>query len=95
MLNPAVWGRGFATEAAHACAHWCFRNLDVPYLTAMIRPDNIRSIRVAERLGMTPLRHDVLLDIPVVVYSISPGTGEASARRPTCPARRMSPTRCA
>jgi RimJ/RimL family protein N-acetyltransferase len=50
---------------------WGFRNLDVPYVTAMIGPDNLRSIRVAERLGMTPLRADVVLNDPVVVYSIS------------------------
>jgi hypothetical protein len=37
----------------------------------MIRPDNFRSIQVTERLGMTALREDVLLDIPVVVvYAI-------------------------
>jgi RimJ/RimL family protein N-acetyltransferase len=71
LLRPDVWGHGFATEAAYACVGWGFRNLDGPYLTAMIRPDNLRSIRVAERLGMTPLRADVLLDEPVVVYSIS------------------------
>ena len=34
----------------------------------MIRPENERSIRVAERLGMQPLRSDVLFDLPVVVY---------------------------
>ena len=37
----------------------------------MIRPDNRRSIRVAERLDMSPLREDLLLGEPVVVYSIS------------------------
>jgi RimJ/RimL family protein N-acetyltransferase len=50
---------------------WGFRKLDVPYVTAMIGPDNLRSIRVAERLGMTPLRADVVSDEPVDVYSIS------------------------
>jgi RimJ/RimL family protein N-acetyltransferase len=43
---------------------------DMPYLTAMISPGNDRSIRVAERLGMSPLREDVLLDEPVVVYAL-------------------------
>jgi RimJ/RimL family protein N-acetyltransferase len=50
---------------------WGFQNLDLPYLTAMIRPDNGRSIRVAERLGMTPLREDIHMGQPVVVYSIN------------------------
>lgn len=56
LLRPDVWGHGFATEAARACVGWGFGNLDLPYVTAMIGPDNLRSIRVAERLGMTPLR---------------------------------------
>ena len=72
-LRPDVWGRGIATEAARACADWGFQNLNVPYLTALIRPDNARSIRVAERLGMSPLRPEVLLEIPVVVYAIERG----------------------
>jgi RimJ/RimL family protein N-acetyltransferase len=42
----------------------------VPYLTAMINPANLRSIRVAERLELTPVRKDLLLDNPVVVYSV-------------------------
>jgi RimJ/RimL family protein N-acetyltransferase len=37
----------------------------------MIRAENTRSIRVAERLGMTPLRDDVLFDVPVIVHSVS------------------------
>jgi RimJ/RimL family protein N-acetyltransferase len=42
----------------------------VPYLTAMINPANLRSIRVAERLDLTPVRKDMLLDDPVVVYQV-------------------------
>jgi RimJ/RimL family protein N-acetyltransferase len=70
-LRGDARGRGFATEAARAFADWGFRNLDVPYLTAMIRPDNARSIAVAARLGMTELRTDVLSGNPVVVYAVS------------------------
>jgi Acetyltransferase (GNAT) domain len=53
LPRPDTWGHGFAIEAARACADGGFRNLDVPYVTAMIGPDNLRSVRVAERLGMT------------------------------------------
>jgi RimJ/RimL family protein N-acetyltransferase len=70
VLHPDAWGRGFATEAARGCAKWGFENLDVPYLTAMIRPDNARSIAVARRLGMSELRRDVLRDDPVIVYAL-------------------------
>jgi RimJ/RimL family protein N-acetyltransferase len=36
----------------------------------MIVPDNERSIGVATRLGMDPIRSDMLMDLPVVVYAI-------------------------
>lgn len=69
-LRRIAWGLGYATEAARACIEWGFAALDVPYLTAMINAENARSIKVAERLGLTPLREDELLGDPVVVYSL-------------------------
>jgi RimJ/RimL family protein N-acetyltransferase len=74
VLRPDVWGQGFATEAGQACVDWGLGALSLPYLTAMIVPDNVRSIRVAMRLGMQPLRSDVLTELPVVVYSIDRGS---------------------
>ena len=74
VIRREEWGHGYATEAARACADWGFRLFDYPYLTAMIRADNARSIHVAERLGMTPLREDVLFDVPVVVHCVERGT---------------------
>ena len=65
-LLPREWGHGYATEAAIACADFGFRELPDPYLTSCIQPDNARSIAVAERLGMTKLRDDVLDGIPAV-----------------------------
>lgn len=70
-LRRDAWGHGYATEAARACLEWGFAELDVPYLTAMVNPDNIRSIRVTERLSMAPMRDDVLLGDPVVVYGLN------------------------
>ncbi len=70
VLRPDVWGQGFATEAGRVCIDWGFRALQVPYLTAMIVPDNHRSISVATRLGMQPIRSDLLMDLAVVVYAI-------------------------
>lgn len=70
VLRRDAWGHGYATEAARACIEWGFTELDVPYLTAMVNRDNVRSIRVAERLGMAPMRDDALLGDPVVVYGL-------------------------
>ena len=70
VLRRDAWGHGYATEPACACLDWGFALLDVPYLTAMIHPENKASIRLARRLRMLPLRSDVLLGDPVVVYSL-------------------------
>jgi RimJ/RimL family protein N-acetyltransferase len=52
-LDPRHWGQGLATEAARAVTAHAFTQLDVPWLTARIRPENLDSVRLAERLGMS------------------------------------------
>jgi len=53
------WGRGIGTEAAEACVSFARDDLKIKKLIALIIPENIASIRVAEKLGMTkgPLIH--------------------------------------
>lgn len=51
-LAYAAWGRGFATEAAAQCVRWAWENTDNDRVTAIIEPANVRSVRVAEKLGM-------------------------------------------
>ena len=53
-LARAHWGRGYATEAAAAIRDWAFERPDVDRLVSLISPDNIRSQRVAGRLGAIP-----------------------------------------
>jgi RimJ/RimL family protein N-acetyltransferase len=45
------WGSGYATEAARAIRDWAFAERDVERLVSLIAPDNVRSARVAEKLG--------------------------------------------
>jgi RimJ/RimL family protein N-acetyltransferase len=47
-----LWGNGYATEAARACTEYAFRELGAIRVISMIRPENVRSIRVAEKNGM-------------------------------------------
>jgi RimJ/RimL family protein N-acetyltransferase len=70
VLAPEARGRGIATEAGRACVEWGFRDFALPYVTAMIAPDNDASIAVARRLGMSPLREDLLLGTPVIVHAV-------------------------
>jgi RimJ/RimL family protein N-acetyltransferase len=59
-LKHDAWGRGYATEAAKALIEAAFERLPVPRLTCAILPYNLRSQRVAARLGFQrvgPIRH--------------------------------------
>lgn len=54
-LACAYWGQGLAREAAEASLAWGWANLDVPAITAITTPANVRSWGLMERLGM--VRH--------------------------------------
>ncbi|WP_411083308.1 GNAT family N-acetyltransferase [Streptomyces sp. cmx-18-6] len=69
-LRAEHWGRGYATEAARACLEWGFATLEAGYFTALMRPGNASSVRVAERLGFSPRREDTLYGSPVTVYAV-------------------------
>lgn len=70
VLRPDARGHGYATEAARAALAWGFQQFDLPYITAMIQPGNDASVKVAERLGLAPIRSDELIGEEVVVYAI-------------------------
>ena len=53
-LIRAHWGHGYATEAAVAIRDWARESPSISGLVSLISPDNVRSQRVAERLGATP-----------------------------------------
>lgn len=53
-LARAHWGHGYATEAAAAIRDWAHERPDVDRLVSLISPANIRSQRVARRLGAEP-----------------------------------------
>jgi RimJ/RimL family protein N-acetyltransferase len=48
------WGQGYATEAVLAVREWAYAERDVDSLVSAIAPANVRSQRLAERLGATP-----------------------------------------
>ncbi len=68
MIHADYWGKGYATEAAAACVDWAFANLDVPRVVAPIRPVNVASVRVAEKIGMTPGWTTTFAHLEHVIY---------------------------
>jgi ribosomal-protein-alanine N-acetyltransferase len=52
-LLPKQWGKGYATEAARAMVSYAFDELELERIVATTEHDNLRSIAVMKRLGMT------------------------------------------
>lgn len=50
-LDEPFWGRGLAAEAARAARDWAFATHNMDRLASFIRPENVQSIRVAQKLG--------------------------------------------
>ena len=56
------WGQGYATELGAAALRLAFEDLAKPEVFALVRPDNLASTRVLEKLGMQ--RSGDLDDVP-------------------------------
>lgn len=52
-LDRSHWGCGYATEAANACVDFAFSSLGLDDVVSFTVPQNRRSRRVMERIGMT------------------------------------------
>ena len=59
VLQRSAQGQGFAFEGSQEWIRWAERNLAEDHLIAVIEPENTMSIKLAEKLGFTPNRHDV------------------------------------
>ena len=49
---PQFWGQGIATEACAASVQFGFEVLGLGRIIGLVRPENIASIRVLEKVGM-------------------------------------------
>ena len=104
-LAPAFQHQGLAEEAARDTLLWAFGKLHLPRIVSFTVPENVRSWRLMERLGMAragtfehpaleaghPLRTHVLyaLDAPVVEL-VPPAARRGGHRRPSTPPERAS-----
>jgi RimJ/RimL family protein N-acetyltransferase len=61
-LIRAHWGHGYATEAVAAIREWAHEFRSIEQLVSLISPDNVRSQRVAERLGAVPTETVIPVD---------------------------------
>jgi len=69
-LGRPYWGHGYATEAAAAVRDHALGPMGRERLIAFIRPDNVRSRRVAEKLGMRHERDVLLMELPAQLFAL-------------------------
>jgi ribosomal-protein-alanine N-acetyltransferase len=76
MLGREFWGRGLATEAALAAIEFGFDELRLDEIVALVHPENTRSRRVIEKLGMAFIAEAVYFGMTVRRYVLtSSGAG--------------------
>lgn len=63
-----AWGKGYATEAAHACLRYGFEKLELPRIVAHTMPENTASARVLEKCGMRYIGRETVDDHPALTY---------------------------
>jgi RimJ/RimL family protein N-acetyltransferase len=67
VLAPQVFGRGYASEAVRAVTQWGDRHLASARSYCIIRPDNLASVRVAEKCGYRAFTRTTMNGDPLVV----------------------------
>jgi RimJ/RimL family protein N-acetyltransferase len=70
-FTPARWGRGLATEAAGASLRYGFEEHGFDRILAIAKPENLKSIRVMEKLGLHFEKRTSYYEMSVVEYSIN------------------------
>ncbi|MEL6142471.1 MAG: GNAT family N-acetyltransferase, partial [Bacteroidota bacterium] len=56
-LKKAHWGNGYATEGAQACLEYAWNKLDAVEIYAIAVEQNLPSIRVMQKIGMSYYGH--------------------------------------
>jgi RimJ/RimL family protein N-acetyltransferase len=68
VVGRKFWGRGYAREGGRAALDYARQTLGRTEIISLIRPANVRSIKVAESLGATRGAEVELFGGPTVVY---------------------------
>lgn len=74
LFQRKHWKKGYAIEAARACKHYAFETLHVNEVFSIIRDNNVASMNVAIRNGMTIrgtfIKHYHGIDMPHFAFSV-------------------------
>jgi len=61
-LSPKYWNNGYMTEAAESVLEYGFKELHLEEIVAGVKPNNIASIKVLEKIGLT--FKNIITDVP-------------------------------
>ena len=67
---PDYWGKGYATELAVHFKDFAFNNIETLSVISMIHKDNLASINVAKKNGMTFASKTSFLNMPILIYRV-------------------------
>ncbi|MFC4174618.1 GNAT family N-acetyltransferase [Microvirga sp. GCM10011540] len=69
VLSPKAHGKGYATEAVRAALAWGETRFGNPRSVCLIAPDNVASLRVAEKCGYAEFARATYKERPVVLLA--------------------------
>lgn len=69
-LLPEYWGKGLATEASRAVVDYGFTRLGLKRIIGIVDPENVASVRILEKVGMSPAGQSEYQGRPYAKYVI-------------------------
>lgn len=67
-IDRKYWSLGYGTEAARACQEYGFKQLGLKRMISIIDPNNLQSIRVAEKGGLKKEKEVFIFDKTHAIY---------------------------
>jgi ribosomal-protein-alanine N-acetyltransferase len=86
LLSKRAWGRGYATEAARACVKFGFESVGLEKIIGLVHPENVGSVRVLEKCGLTLTGRITLWGMEMSRYRITREEYEESKKKIKAPA---------
>jgi ribosomal-protein-alanine N-acetyltransferase len=70
-LARNYWGKGIATESSKACLKFGFDDLNLDRIVAVVRPDNLASQQVLEKIGLRYEKRAHYYNVDVMYYALN------------------------
>jgi RimJ/RimL family protein N-acetyltransferase len=68
VLAQSAHGKGYATEAVRAALAWGDAQFEAPRTVCIIAPENLPSVRLAEKFGYREFERTIFKDHPVILF---------------------------